>query len=229
MIKHTSFACTLLALLGLSQASTAVDWGQVDDFQDGTTQNWITNALGQGGGPPPVNIPNGGPSGSGDAYMQLTSLGGTGAGSKMVVLNGMQWSGDYTAASVTMLTMNVNNLGQNDLHLRILFEDPFMGPPNNIACSTVPVIVPAGSGWMSALFPVAVGDLTALLGNTSTVLSNNTVLRIYHGVATGYPGQPIEAMLGVDNITAVPEPTTAALTGLGLTALIVRRRLRPRS
>lgn len=226
MIKHTLLAFAFVTLLCVGESSLAVDWGQVDDFQDGTTQNWITNALGQGGGPPPVNIPNGGPAGSGDAYMQLTSLGGSGAGSRMVVINPVQWSGNYTAASVTLLTMNLNNLGQTDLFLRILFEDPFMGPPTNIACSTVPVVVPAGSGWTTAMFPVAAGDLTALLGDVGTVLANTTVLRIYHSVTTAFPGSPIEASLGVDNITAVPEPASIAVIAVGLGTLLVRRRRR---
>ena len=73
-----------LVVLGLfSQASGAVI-GQVDNFEDGTTQGWVVGLLGAPSPAPPQNIPNGGPLGAGDNYLQLTSVGGSGAGNRLV-------------------------------------------------------------------------------------------------------------------------------------------------
>ena len=99
-----------LVVLGLfSQASGAVI-GQVDNFEDGTTQGWVVGLLGAPSPAPPQNIPNGGPLGAGDNYLQLTSVGGSGAGNRLVVINLAQWAGNYTAAGVTFIGMDLRNL-----------------------------------------------------------------------------------------------------------------------
>jgi hypothetical protein len=50
-------------------------------------------------------------------------------------------------------------------------------------------------------------------------------LRIFHNSAPDFPGPPIgppavNLVLGVDNIRAVPEPSSALLIGVGLLVLI---------
>ncbi len=187
----------------------------------GSTQGWFVSA-----GPvntiplaPPVNIPSGGPAGVGDNYLLLTALGGTGSGSRLSVLNGSsQWRGNYLAAGISAITMEVNNLGATDLYLRLLFEDPMMGPPQNEAFTTNPVILSAGSGWTSITFLIDPGSLTAGSGSVNAALTNTTLIRIFHSPAAGFPGPPVVAQLGVDNIrtTAVPEPTTLLLLGTSL-------------
>src|SRR3954470_2593465 len=67
----------------ISPFARAVTPGQVDTFENGTTENWMINLLGMQ--PPPVaalpvNIPTGGPAGAGDNYLQLSSVGGNGPG-----------------------------------------------------------------------------------------------------------------------------------------------------
>jgi hypothetical protein len=206
--------------------------GQVDTFETGTTLNWFA---GLGFGPPnplpPVNVATGGPAGAGDNFLLLSSNGdlGFGPGSRLTAMNEAQWAGDYLAAGIQAISMDVNNLGATDLFLRLAFEDAMGGPPTNVAFSTMPLFVPAGSGWISLLFATTPGALTAGLGSIEAALANATVLRLYNSPAANFPnpGFPIPAVtasLGVDNIAAVPEPATLMLVGSGILVMIRRNR-----
>jgi len=223
----TILAAVLLVILFQPPLASGVTFGQIDNFEDGTTQNWVINLLGLGAPPPaalPKNIPTGGPAGAGDNFLLLTAVSGSGAGSRLTVLNATQWTGNFITAGVKDIVMNVNNLGSSDLALRLLFEDSTVGPPENVAFSTDAVTVPAGSGWMSVAFPITPADLTAALGDVTAALTNTTVMRLYHSPDPGFPGPPVIASLGVDNIAAVPEPLTALLVGSGLVTMLFRQR-----
>ena len=232
-------ALALAALLGAlpSTASAQISAGQLSNFQDGTTQGWQINLLGLVPPPPatlPVNVPSGGPAGATDRYLQLTSIGGSGPGpqpgSKLMVLNPAFWGGDWLAAGITSVRLNAINLGNTDLLLRFLVEDAMMAPPTNIAISSTPLSLTAGSGWQSLEFPLfGPGGLAPFLGSVNAALTNTTIVRIYHSPT--FVDQPISvvAQMGLDNITAVgrtvPEPSTFLLLGAGGLGLwLVRRR-----
>lgn len=214
-------AALCAALVGVSSTtSLGVVYGQIDTFQDGTVMGWQTGPTDPS---PPANIPNGGPAGAGDRYMLLTSSGGLGAGGKLVVHNQAQWSGNYTAAGVTVIRMNLNNLGNTNLNVRLLFESVGI---LDMAITTNSFNISAGSGWVTAVIPITASDLTPIIGTSANALSNTFRLRILHGSGLGFPPEPIAASLGVDNISAVPEPATIAALSLGALALIRRRRAR---
>jgi hypothetical protein len=220
-------AVAWMAAAALSTPAAAVSVGQVDTFEDGTTQGWLVGLLGATSPAPPANQASGGPAGADDNFLLLTAIGGVGAGNRLVVINLGQWAGDYTAAGVTAIRMDLRNLGDTELSLRMFIENPTAGPPTDTAFSTTPFVLAPGSGWQSAVFPIAAADLTAGAGSVATALSTATAIRIFHSAAAGFPGEPIVAQLGVDNITAVPEPGAAWLMGLGLAGLAagaVRRR-----
>jgi hypothetical protein len=219
------FAVTML-IAWLTQAlpASAVVIGQVDDFEDGTTQGWVVGLLGAPHPVPPVNIPDGGPLGAGDNYLRLTSLGGSGAGSRLAAINLTQWSGDYTAVGLTEIAMDLRNLGQTDLTIRLFLELTMAGPPTDTAISA-PIVLPAGGVWTHAEFAIELDSLIELTGDLSTLLANVTALRIVHSPTAAFPGPPSSALLGIDNITArstnvVPEPSAFPLLALVLAGLL---------
>ena len=217
-IRSLGFA----AALSFSFPVAAVTIGQVQTF-DSPVSGWVV-----GVGPvigTPTDVPlvaSGGPGGAGDPYMLIESAGGSGPGSRLTAQNFGLWAGDYTGAGVGAISMDVKNFGPEDVHLRLLLLD-FVGiVPTNAAFSTAAVHVQAGGDWQTIRFPVTIGTLTNLLGSTATALSNVDELRIFHNEDPFFiPGQnpAVTASLGVDNITAVPEPGSYAMLAGGLILL----------
>lgn len=74
---------TAASLVLTAIAFAGVVTSEIDDFDDGTTEGWVH--------PVPtglvVNIADGGPAGAGDNFLQVTSTGTTGPGSRMAVVN----------------------------------------------------------------------------------------------------------------------------------------------
>ena len=233
---HPTFLLTLIIASFLTSHAFAVTVGQIDTFEDGTTQGWFAGGLGLGAVHPfpPANA-LGGPAGASDNFLLLTSLGGSGAGGRLNVLNTSQWTGNYFAAGVSSIAMDLRNFGETDLSLRLVFEDPTVGPPTNIAFSQTAIFLPAGGGWTHAVFPIGVSDLQAGLGNIDSAMMNATAIRLYHSPSANFPNPifpitPVLALLGADNIQAggrsVPDGGSTAillLTSL-LTAGFINRR-----
>lgn len=235
MGKLCSAFLMMAAGIAMATQAQAAVIGQIDTFEDGTTQGW-TVAVGPNGGvvpSPPTNIATGGPGGVDDNYLRLTSSGAPGAGGRLTALNFSQWAGDYLAAGIGAIEMDVRNFGNTDLALRLYFENPVMAPPTHSAFSSNAITLVAGSGWTHVVFPIAPSDLTAGIGNVNDALAQVTIMRILHGAAAAVPGEPIAGLLGIDNIRAlaavpVPEPATMSLLASGLAAAASARALRRR-
>lgn len=218
--RHCAALATLLvAVLSLgSGAARALAPGQSDTFSGGSLDGWGSGAAHPS---PPIVVPGGGPGGATDSFLQLSATGLSGPGGKLVGIAGAQWTGDYTAAGVTGVSMWLRNEGAADLSLRL-----WLSSPGASAVTTASVLLPAGSGWRPASFSLLPGALT---GAGATTLADVTELRLFHGASAAFPGANIAAQLGVDNVTAVPEPAAAVLMLAGLAGLLAHRRPRRRT
>jgi hypothetical protein len=203
-------------------SARAVTPGQIDNFEDGTPQNW-TNG-GAPGAPPVLNIDTGGPGGAGDHFIQVTSVGGGGAGNRLTALNRNQWLGDYVNQGITAIEMDLNNFGDVQLSIRIAFKQE-LGPlaPGYVS---QPFILPAGSGWQHFVFSIDMVTMIAINNPApfNTFFSGNfEEVRIINSITPNLNGDPIAAQLGIDNIHAVPEPRSFLLAATGLLAIAAAR------
>jgi hypothetical protein len=210
-------------------ARAAVLTGQADDFENGTVQSWDS-------GPgntvnPAMNIASGGPAGADDNFMRLTSNGGL-AGGKLIATNQGQWTGNYLAAHVDEIRMEVNSFivasppasGQETLNLRLILFDAIDG----ITLSTVAnLFVTPGSGWQTVTFPLTAANLVG--GDINTALANVTELDLVHSrnnepLFARNSSPPVVAQLGVDNVRAVsvPEPAMIGVVSMALAAVTMR-------
>jgi hypothetical protein len=191
-------------------SARAITAGQADTFTDGTTAGWA-------GGDVLQVITGGGPAGAGDNYLQFTSSGGGGPGSKLATNNSIQWSGNYAAAGVSSISMdmlNPNSSPAGGLAMRLLL----FGPSGSRWSSTVADIVPADNQWHHETFSLLQQDLTEVLGGDmyNQLIGGVAMLQIRfdssNPPSTG--GTTYAGSLGVDNITAiVAGPTSVAWLG----------------
>lgn len=205
-MKAGRLVLVLTWLCGLfAGPAAAVSLGTTDTFEHGSTEGWST---GDPSPNPPVAV---------DGYLLLSSTGISGPGGKLVAWPGDDFDGNYLAAGVSALAMDLNNLGPTTLSLRLYLD----GPLGSTAVSKSAIVLPVGSGWTSVVFPMLPA---AFDGPATLVLGGVSQLRLYHGVAASYPGGAIVAQLGVDNVVAVPEPGMAWMLAGGLAALALLRR-----
>ena len=116
MTKHVLGCIAICLGQALAAPAWALSLGMTDTFAGGADGGWSTGVASIA---PPVVVADGGPAGTGDGYLRLTSLGGAGASSKLSAIAGAQRTGDYLAAGVDRITLDLLNLGRTDLSLRL--------------------------------------------------------------------------------------------------------------
>jgi hypothetical protein len=219
-------AAFAVALLFTAERASAISLGQVDTFQEGSLQNWTNGGFGS----PVVNVANGGPAGSGDRYVQISSSGTPGPGGRLTAFNLSQWSGNYIAAGVNTIVVDLLNQSSVQLSIRIAFKAE--NSPSSPGYLSQPMILPTATGWQRFSISIAPGSLIAVNNpeTYNTFFSNAVEMRFIHEVnGTSLNGDFIQAQLGIDNIRAVPEPATTALLAGGLALFGVRAVRRRRS
>jgi len=201
--------------LAIAPTALAITAGQIDDFENGTEQGWDE---GNPSPNPPVNVASGGPQGANDNYLRNVS-GGAGDGSRMVMFNRAQWTGNYNAEGVETIRMWLVNEGNTAMQIRVAIR----GSGNTWFSSTTGFALPTDGQWRQANFSLNANDMTLVQGGSSlsTVLDNVIELRILSSSNPNFRGQIISATLGVDDIEAVtaPEPEPPAEKLLDLEAL----------
>ena len=214
---HRSARVASVLCLGVAWASVPatpahadITFGQLDDFQDGTTMGWVEGSSSPN---PPGNVATGGEAGAGDRYLRNVSTGGFGAGSRQVMFNEAQWTGNYNAAGVTRIDANLANFGSAPLHMRVTVADGSGGRYS----STNAVILPADGVWRPVTFDLTPSAMTQVGGasNLSTVLSNVDELRLLSaaGGPTYSAADAISSALGVDDLRALRLPGDATFDG----------------
>lgn len=208
------FSALFSGSLLIGSQAFGITLGQSDNFNDGTLQGWVSGGINPN---PPSNVNNVGQAGAGDHVMQvLFNDQGGGPGAQPVVFNSAQWTGDYLAAGITAITLDINNLSTIPINPGLEIR----GAGGNINTVTGTTI-PANSGWVSITLSLDPGNLVGpdVLGTLGAV----TELR-FREVQGGSFVIPNDATTAYyDNITAVPEPATLALMGLGACAMFRRR------
>lgn len=210
--KHVRQVVLLFVVTGGAVAS-AIQVGQVDDFQDGTVMNWSEG----GGSPnPPANLADSGPAGTGDHALRNVSSGGNGPGSRMLMFNTAQWSGDYLAAGVEKIDVSLKAASSSAaLNMRIAINSGVTWYASQNA-----FVLPNDNQWRNASFPLDASDLTLIQGTDSLqdVLQNVTQLRLLSAAQPNFRGDQISATLFVDDIAAGPTCVELISTGSGIAA-----------
>jgi len=191
-----TWTLVLSCVLAVAGSAAAVEPGQLDDFEDGTVMSWVEGALSPN---PPVNIPTGGPTGAGDAYLENSSDGGFGAGSRMVMFNNSQWTGNYNALGFApKIRAHMANFGTELLLMRIAIE----GANGARYASSSWTVIPTDGVWYEVEFEISDSTMTLVegTGSLASTLDNVVELRILSSASPSWRGDDIPAVLGVDNI-----------------------------
>ncbi len=169
-------------LVVLSEQVTAQDigLGLLDDFEDGTEQGWTRGPAGQN---QPTNIPDGGDGGAGDNYLENLSTGEFGSGGKQVMFNrDAHWTGDWLAVGVNKIRVNIANLGDVPLAIRIALRNL---PTLSCYALTSALEVPADAQWRNYEILIDESTMTSVSGDLAfaDVASDVSEIRVLSAVA----------------------------------------------
>ena len=210
-MRFTVGAMLLVTLLAADQSGAAIIAGQTDNFQDGSIESW------DGG---TIRTNEAGPTGE-NRYLEIRSS------NRMASYNTSgDWTGDYASAGIAAIEADMITAHGSPLSMRIVLFGP--GSSDNRFTSTEAVTLPNDGEWHRLTFPVEGPDLTRVKGSTTYDAMFANVGKLMFRHQAGAPeagGNPIgSATLGIDNIRAVPEPTSLGLVVLGSILLSSRKR-----
>jgi hypothetical protein len=212
-MRLSHFVRAVVAVAVVLLAPTAgrgqIQPGQVDTFTDGTTAGW---SQGFNSPNPPVVVP-GGPGGPSDNFLRVTAT-GIGAGGRITIFNRAQWLGNYNAAGIVAIEMDLQAPDTNTqpLSMRIAYKvDAGQFSPGYV--TTTPFVLPPDGQWYHATFTLTAAQMTAVGSPPpfADLMNGPGEMRILHSAGTVLNGDPINAIVGIDNIRASPVPEPAGL------------------
>lgn len=205
-------------LLGIASAQALITTSSLDDFST-STGGWKIG----GAGIQPARIAAVGPD-SQIGYLSHLSDGGGANGKWLMWSDDGKWQGDYFSAGVIGISLWANvSAGSSPVSMRIAFD----GPGGWFASSAQSV----GVGWANYAFTLGPANFTYVSGSGGTGSFSNTLASVTRfeimagSGSVGYrsggdivqTGASANTVL-IDNIGAIPEPSTYALllmTGAG--------------
>jgi len=178
----------------------------------GRTSNFWVNGFGD------LAVGVGGPGGAGDHFLLIDAMGFSSAFSKLVSFNPTQWTGNYIAAGVNAVEMDLKAIsidpssGISSLTVRIAFRSQtgiLVTKGSSGYVSTNSVSLPVDGLWhhavfnFSSLIPIN-STMTGLPpAPLATFLTGPAEFRILHLVnPNAVIGDIVKASLGIDNIHA---------------------------
>ena len=202
-------------LLPLAFALSAVSAATAGAATLFTTSTFDTGREGWAGGASPTVITGD------DPFLQIGSM-----ASSLATFNTSEpWSGDFTAAGITGLTVELRAPTSNPEPLAI--RATLLGPGTATRWVTEPITVPADGVWRSASFSFDETSLTRITGTASLAETLSAVDRVLFRHDPGTPsqqGDPVTGFLDLDTIRSVPEPGAGLLIVLAGGAWLIRRR-----
>jgi hypothetical protein len=184
LVSRRATALLVGAVCLLPAAGWAITLNQVDTFNNETTQGWGVNRFANPITPVGIEL-DGGSSGVAGDHALLMDSNEYGIG-RLVIINESQWTGNWTAAGVTRITMDVKNPNAFTLSMRLGISGP--NPPSSGGSGTnfvtkVAVPVPADNAWHSISFDVSAADFAFVnIGseNIAAALASVAHFRILH-------------------------------------------------
>jgi hypothetical protein len=181
----------------------AISGGQLDDFNDATSQGWGFN-----NGLDPVFVAeHEGPNGEDDHSILMSTI--FSGHPRLLVMNVAQWTGDWTGEGIVQVSLDVRNPNAFDLSMRLGIAGPGGHGQGGFGDTHVTdaIVVPDDNVWHSLTFDVLASDFTAISGNnTAVALADVTQLRVIHNPNVQFVGEMVEGDFYLDNIQAIAAP-----------------------
>jgi hypothetical protein len=203
--------------------ASAITLGMVDDFQAGTLAGW-------GGGSTLTNVANAGPAGAGDNALRVAAA----AAGRVVLVNTAPWTGNFNAAGIRTILIDVRNENAFALQMRLGIASGAIGSggAGDTYVSAAAIPVAADGLWHRIAINVSGADFVPHTANSNptpsaaSALANVSHFRILHNPIANFLGANGPATFSLDNIRAVPEPAAWALAAAPFFALAEAARRR---
>ena len=185
-MKSYCFRLVFVAAISLAVPckTLGITLGQVDTFEGGTAQGWNPLLTGVG----VDNANGGGPAGINDHYLSVHA-GGSNGQFKLQTYNDLQWTGNYTAAGVTRISMDLKTffVSQPTLPIRIAIAETIGGTSSVGYCSATPYSLVADGLWHHAEFSLDQFDMAAVNSPNplSVELTGVAEMRLISSTASG--------------------------------------------